>query len=64
MYVEAVPSNHKLLSAMRSIGKLGPRESCEIKVSLTEKAFNAPYCVTAVVIVSIIKIFLALNSFL
>ncbi|XP_070492690.1 uncharacterized protein [Chironomus tepperi] len=50
MYIEAVPSNHKLISAMRSCGKLNPRESCEIKVSLTEKAYETPYSVTAVIV--------------
>lgn len=56
MYIEAVPSNHKLVSAIRSCGKLNPRESCEIKVSLTERAYDTRHSVTAVIIVSIIKI--------
>jgi len=56
MYIEAVPSNHKLVAAIRSCGKLNPRESCEIKVSLTERAYDTRHSVTAVIIVSIIKI--------
>ncbi|CAG9802725.1 unnamed protein product [Chironomus riparius] len=53
MYIEAVPSNHKLLSAMRSCGKLNPRQSCEIKVSFTDKAYNTRHSVTTVLIIII-----------
>ena len=47
MNIIAYPSNHKWLKAV---------VSCDIKVSLSQKAFDTPYSVTAVLIVSIIKI--------